>query len=51
MAIVKSEELSRPDFLISGVTIRDAPIIGISRLVRWYRLIFIYTIGRDIKQS
>jgi len=26
--------------------IRDAPIIGISRLVRWYRLTVVYTIGK-----
>jgi len=28
------------------IVIRDAPIIGIRRLVRWYRPIVVYTVGK-----
>jgi len=31
---------------LNVVLIRDAPIIGVGQLVRWYRPIVIYTIGK-----
>jgi len=32
-------------YILPNIMIRDVPIIGINQLVRWYRLIAIYTVG------